>query len=178
MNERIGFGQRLLAALIDGIVISVVGGILGSVLGGMLGVGVGGAAAASGAEGADAAAAGAALGGLMGAVAGAMIGSGILSIGWIVWEGLTGQALGKKLLKIRIKAADGSVAGPDKLFTRAAVKYSSSLLTLISAVTGIGFINTLGSLAFLVVIIGCFFVLGQNRQAFHDMLAKTAVFKA
>src|SRR5689334_18292340 len=104
MNERIGFGQRLLAALIDGIAICVLGGILGSVLGGMLGVGVGGAAAASGAEGADAAA-GAAVGGFIGAIAGAAIGISILSIGWIVWEGLTGQALGKMLLKIRIKAA-------------------------------------------------------------------------
>jgi uncharacterized RDD family membrane protein YckC len=114
----------------------------------------------------------------MGAIAGAAIGTGILSIGWIVWEGLTGQALGKMLLKIRIKAADGSVAGPDKLFTRAAIKYSSSLLGLISALTGIGIINTLGSLAGLVIFIGCFFVLGQNRQAIHDMVAKTAVFKA
>ncbi|HMC12603.1 MAG TPA: RDD family protein [Pirellulaceae bacterium] len=177
MNERIGFGQRLLAYLIDWITIGVVGGILGSILGGMLGFGAGGAAAASGAAGSDAAAAGA-LVGIMGAIAGAAIGMGILSIGWVVWEGLTGQALGKKLLKIRIKAADGSVAGPDKLFTRAAIKYIYLLMGLIGGLTGINIINQLGSLAGLVVFVGCFFVLGQNRQALHDIVAKTAVFKA
>lgn len=177
MNERIGFGPRLLAYLIDGITIAVVGGILGSVLGGVLGLGAGGAVAASGASGPDAAAAGA-MAGILGAVVGATIGMGFLSLGWIVWEGLTGQALGKMLLKLRIKAADGSTAGPDKLFTRAAIKYSQLLLRLIGALAGINAISQLGSLAGLVVFIGCFFVLGQNRQALHDILAKTAVFKA
>lgn len=177
MNERIGFGPRLLAYLIDGITIGVVGGILGSILGGVLGLGASGAAAASGAAGADAAAAGAMVG-ILGAIAGASIGMGILSIGWVAWEGITGQALGKMLLKLRIKAGDGSTAGPDKLFTRAAIKYSSLLLGLIGGLTGIGIISQLGSLAGLVVFIGCFFALGQNRQALHDLVAKTAVFKA
>jgi uncharacterized RDD family membrane protein YckC len=177
MNERIGFGPRLLAYLIDGITIGIVGGILGSILGGILGLGASGAAAASGASGSDAAAAGA-LVGIMGAIAGAAIGMGIVSIGWFVWEGLTGQALGKLLLKLRIKAADGSVAGPDKLFTRAAIKYSQLLLGLIGAITGVNAISQLGSLAGFVVFIGCFFALGQNRQALHDIVAKTAVFKA
>ena len=177
MTERIGFGPRLLAYLIDGITIGVVGGILGSVLGGILGLGASGAVAASGASGSDAAAAGAMVA-VMGAIAGAAIGMGILSIGWVVWEGLMGQALGKMLLKLRIKAADGSTAGPDKLFTRAAIKYSQLLLGLVGGLTGINAINSLSSLAGFVVFIGCFFVLGKNRQALHDIIAKTAVFKA
>ncbi|MDQ1265881.1 MAG: hypothetical protein QG635_1033, partial [Bacteroidota bacterium] len=28
----------------------------------------------------------------------------------------------------------------------------------------------------LIMIIGCFFVLSEKRQAFHDMIAKTAVY--
>jgi len=176
MNERIGFGQRLLAAIVDGLVIGIVGGILGSVLGGMLGAGAG-AAMSSGGAGDDAAAATAA-GGMIGALAGAAIGIGLVSLGWIIWEGLTGQALGKMLLKIRIKKEDGTDAGKDKLLTRAAVKYSNSLLSLIGSLTGIAAITKLGSLAGLVIFVGCFFVLGQKRQAIHDLIAKTAVFKA
>lgn len=177
MNERIGFGLRLGAYLIDGIVIGIVGGILGMVVGGMLGAGAGAAAASAGAAGDDAAAA-AVVTGAVGALAGGMIGSGLVSIGWIIWEGLTGQALGKKLLKIRIKAEDGANAGTDKLMTRAAVKYSPFILALIGGITGISIISNLSSLAWLVIIVGCLMVLGQKRQAIHDMVAKTAVFKA
>jgi uncharacterized RDD family membrane protein YckC len=180
MNERIGFGQRLLAAIIDGIVIGIGGGILGSVLGGMLGAGTG-AAISAGETGQDAAAnaaAATAAGGMLGALAGAAIGIGLMSLGWIIWEGLTGQALGKMLLKIRIKKEDGTDAGKDKLLTRAAVKYSNSLLSLIGSLTGIAAITKVGSLAGLVIFVGCFFVLGQKRQAIHDLIAKTAVFKA
>jgi uncharacterized RDD family membrane protein YckC len=176
MNERIGFGQRLLASIIDGIVIAIAGGILGSVLGAVMGAGAG-AVISTGDANQDAAMSSAA-GGIVGAIAGAMLGMGLLQIGFAIWEGLTGQALGKMLLKIRIKAADGSVAGKDKLLTRAAAKYSNSLLTVLGALTGIGIISQLGSLVGLVIFVGCFFVLGQKRQALHDLIAKTAVFKA
>lgn len=176
MNERIGFGQRLLASIIDGVVIIIVGGILGSVLGGVLGAGTG-VAVSTGDAAQDAAVASAA-GGLFGAVAGAIIGMMLVSLGWVVWEGLTGQALGKKLLKIRIKMADGTDAGKDKLLTRAAVKYSKTLLGLIGWLTGISIIDNIASLAGLIVFVGCFFVLGQKRQAIHDLIAKTAVYKA
>jgi uncharacterized RDD family membrane protein YckC len=176
MNERIGFGLRLLAALIDGVVIVIVGSIVGSVLGGVLGAGAG-AAIGSGAAPNDAAAA-AALGGVFAAIAGAALGTAIMGAIWFIWEGLTGQALGKMLLKIRIKAADGTNAGVDKLLTRAAIKHSSELLALIGGLTGITIFSNLGSLAGLVIFIGCFFVLGQDRQALHDKLAKTAVYKA
>lgn len=37
--------------------------------------------------------------------------------------------------------------------------------------------SSLGGLAGLVVGVGCFLVLGTARQALHDMVAKTAVFK-
>lgn len=170
MEERIGFGQRLLAAVIDVVVIAVAGGILGFVLGGVLGAGAG--AVLSGGE-----AGGAAVGGFLGALAGAERGVHLLSLVWIVWEGLTGAALGKTLLKIRAKSEDGTRATPDKLFLRAALKYSGSLLRLIAGLTGITFIGSLGHLAGLLIFVGCFFVLGEKRQAFHDMLAKTAVYR-
>ena len=83
-------------------------------------------------------------------------------------------------MKIRVKAADGSNAGAFKLLARAAVKYSFSLLNLLALLTGpISYEpSNLGSLAGLVIFVGCFFVLGQNRQAIHDLVAQTAVYKA
>jgi len=110
-------------------------------------------------------------------LAGAFLGTQLLSLVWIVWEGLTGAALGKMLLKIRIKSDTGATGTPDKLLLRAAVKYSSSLLGLLGALTGIGILLKLGNLAGLVIFIGCFFVLSANRQALHDLVAKTAVYR-
>ena len=104
------------------------------------------------------------------------IGVGLMAVIWIIWEGLRGAALGKILLKIRIKSADGTTAPTGQLMGRAAAKYSSSLLNLLAALTGVAILSTLGSFVGLVVFIGCFFTLGQARQAFHDMIAKTAVY--
>ncbi len=170
MEERIGFGLRLGAYLIDVVAILVAGLIVGALLGGVFGAGAG-AAVAGGETG------GAALGGFFGALLGAMIGVYLLSVGWIVWEGVTGAALGKMLLRIRIKSDDATKATPDKLLLRAGVKYSASLLGLVAALTGVALIANLSGLAGLIVFVGCFFVLGENRQAFHDTIAKTAVYR-
>ena len=112
----------------------------------------------------------------MGALAGMALGAPLLGIAFAIWEGLTGAALGKMLLKVRIKSDDGRPAGTGKLLTRAAVKYSGSLLGLLAAISGVAVIGTLGSLTGLVIFVGFFFVLGQAQQAFHDMIAKTAVY--
>jgi len=37
-------------------------------------------------------------------------------------------------------------------------------------------LGNLGSLAWLNILVGCFFTLGMKRQAFHDMIAHTAVY--
>lgn len=184
MEERIGFGKRLGAYLIDWVVIMIGGTVAGSVLGGVLGAGAGAAAGAGAGAGGEltaeeaelALAAGGALGGLLGALAGMMIGIGVMAIVWIIWEGATGAALGKLLLKIRIKSDDGSRGSPGRLITRAAVKFSGSLLSFLGAVTGIGILGTLGMLAGVVIFFGCFLVLGQSKQALHDIIAKTAVY--
>lgn len=175
MEGRIGFGTRLGAALIDFAVQVIVGGILGSILGGVLGLGAG-AAIGSAAGGPNDTGAGAAIGGLAGAMAGFLFGYGLLNVVWIIWEGLTGAALGKMILRIRIKSADGQMAPTSQLLTRAAVKYSPGLLNLLAMVTDIGAFAKLASLAGFAIFIGCFFVLGDAKQALHDMAAKTAVY--
>ncbi len=110
---------------------------------------------------------------------------------WIAWEGLAGQSLGKKLLRIRINSADGSVARPTQLFLRVAVKYSPVLVLILpTAVFALRFglrafrimrspvVLVLAALAGLVVMAGCFLMLGPRRQALHDLFAKTTVHKA
>ena len=130
MDGRIGFGKRLGASLIDGIVISVGGVILGSVLGGVIGAGSG-AVIGTGEDVGLGAATGGALGGILGAIVGMAIGICLMSVIWLIWEGLTGAALGKMLLKIRIKSADGSDPTSVQLSRRAATKYSNFLLILL-----------------------------------------------
>jgi uncharacterized RDD family membrane protein YckC len=94
-----------------------------------------------------------------------------------LWEGLTGAGAGKRLLGIRIANEDGTRAAVGTLMTRYAVKNSNLLLNVLGGITGIGALGSLGGLAGLAIFIGCFFVLGAARQGFHDMAAKTAVFR-
>jgi uncharacterized RDD family membrane protein YckC len=169
MEERIGLGSRLGAAIIDAVCVYSLGVILGGILGGAFGAGAGALATEGAAEGA-------AGGGILGAILGAAFGILVLGLVWIVWEGITGAALGKRLLKIRIKSEDGSPGNLDKLIARAAIKNIAVLCGFAAAMLGIGLIANLGNLAAFAIFVGCFFVLGDKRQAFHDMLTKTAVY--
>jgi len=62
-------------------------------------------------------------------------------------------------------------------WVRALLKYSGTILALLAGVTSVAILGTIGSIAGLIIFIGCFFVLGDKRQAIHDLVAKTAVFK-
>lgn len=174
MDKRVGFGPRLIAAIIDGIIITVVGFLLGGTLGALLGIGAGAAAgAAAGAEGAEgAAAAGAALG----FVGGLAIGLAIFGFLYSLIEAITGASPGKMVMKLKIGTEDGRNAPIATYVTRWALKYSQTLLSAIGLLTGISIIGTVGSIAGFVIFVGCFLVLGEKHQAIHDMVAKTAVY--
>jgi uncharacterized RDD family membrane protein YckC len=177
-SARIGFGRRLGALVIDTIVI-VIGGAAFAAAGAMLGVGAGRSLAAglgSPAQAADVAHLGGVFGGIFGAVVAFGVGVSLISIAFMVWEGLTGAALGKRLLHIRIRAADGSPAPTDRLLLRAGIKYSSRVCSLAGLLLGSSLISSVGTLAGLVVFFGCLLVLGQARQALHDLAAGTAVY--
>jgi len=166
--ERIGFGKRLLAALLDVFIVCIVGGVTGAVFGGALG-GMLGAGAGSRPDGA-------AVGGIVGGVAGFVIGIRFVAIVYGLWEGLTGAAAGKRAMGIRIANENGSRATTEALMTRYAIKNMNFMLFIACALLGIGALDSIGKLAGSITFIGCFFVLGEKRQAFHDTLAKTAVF--
>jgi uncharacterized RDD family membrane protein YckC len=133
--ERIGFGRRLGAYLLD-IIVALIGG------------------------------------GVIGMFAGAMY----IILVIMLLEAFTGQTIGKMMLGIKNGDEDGATASSGKLITRAAVKYIGTILALIAGLTGVVMVSTIGSLLGFAVFIGYFFILGDKKQGFHDMIAKTAVF--
>ena len=110
MEQRIGFGPRLGALLIDCVLVGVLVAVLGGVVGGMFGAAAGGAGAAiSTSSGKDAQSA-VAMGGMIGALAGMIIAAAVLGLAYFLIEGFTGYTLGKLMLGMRIASADGTQA--------------------------------------------------------------------
>jgi uncharacterized RDD family membrane protein YckC len=110
-------------------------------------------------------------------MAGILLASYLLSLAWAIWECLTGAALGKTLLRIRIKSQSGNPASSQDLVIRACVKYSPSLLSFLGGITNVQLLEKLSGLAWVIIVLGFLLVLGSSRQAVHDMVAKTAVYR-
>ena len=176
MDKRVGFGPRLGAAVIDLVLISVVSLMFGGTLGALLGLGVGSLAEAGGNGAGGAAGAGAAVGAVIGALAGMTAGMYIFGFLYSLIEALTGASPGKMVLKLKIGFEDGRNAPVGTYLSRWAVKYAGTLIGLLALLPGLQLLATVGTLAGFVIFIGCFLVLGDKRQALHDMAAKTAVF--
>ncbi len=179
MEQRIGFGKRLGAWALDCVFVAIIAVAGGSTIGGWLGAYTGAAAmgAASAAAGAgDNAQAAAALGGIFGAIAGFILAATVIATIYFLFEGFTGYTLGKLMLGIRIANDDGTRAGVGKLLLRFLVKNSGSVLSLLAIFTATTALFQISRLAGLIIFVGCFFTLGVKRQAFHDMIAKTAVY--
>jgi uncharacterized RDD family membrane protein YckC len=171
-DKRVGFVPRLQAALIDFVAVLVLGFVFGGVLGSVLGIGAGALAGAATGEAGAAAAAGA-IGGLLGGLAGVYI----VAVLYGLIEAFTGASPGKMVLKLKIGYEDGRPAPISVYATRWAVKNIGALLSALGLITGMSFLGTLGSLGGFVIFVGCFMVLGEKKQAIHDLAAKTAVFK-
>jgi len=163
-SNRIGFGPRLGAALLDIVFIII---LLVPIS--LLGVGAGLAAAMGmDAAGSDEAEALALLGMGAGAVAMILI-AGVVGLAYTLIEAFTGASPGKRVMGLQVAQEDGS-AGDTKLYLlRWALKNSGSLLQFVLPV--------ISSLVSLVFFFGCFAALGDKRQALHDIIGKTAVYK-
>lgn len=101
----------------------------------------------------------------------------LVSFLYFIIEGFTGYTIGKLMLGIQVGTQEGKPADQSKLMVRFAIKNISTIVGLISTATMISVIGTIGSVLGFIVLIGCFFVLGESKLAFHDMLAKTAVYR-
>ena len=158
--ERVGFGKRLGSSLLD-FTISLLPGIV-------LGIYAGAAIAAFLLDFFyDEAQLKTIQAGFSGEIAATIIGlvtslAGIAftSIFFYVLEGFTGQTPGKMILGITVANMNGEKVSIDKLLLRAFIKITGSFVGIVG----------------LIIFIGCFFVLGEKKQALHDIICKTAVY--
>ena len=164
-SNRIGFGPRLGAALLD-ILFTIL--LCTPIL--MFGAGAGLAASLGldsmmDGEQTEALA-------LLGVSAG-MIGSilicGLLGTVYTLIEAFTGASPGKRVMGMQIAKADGTAGDTSLYLLRWALKNSGSILNYILPMIA-GLVST-------VFFFGCFAALGEKRQALHDIIAKSAVYK-
>lgn len=92
-------------------------------------------------------------------------------------EAFFGFTLGKAMLSIRIANSNGTKGSIEKFMLRFVLKNSNTILQLIAIASFISWLDSLSNLFGLIIFVGCLFVLGEKKLAFHDMLAKTAVYK-
>jgi uncharacterized RDD family membrane protein YckC len=83
---------------------------------------------------------------------------------------------GKMILGIQIAHKDRTYATTFALLQRFLYKHSATIISLAAFLLTIKWLDLVSGFVSFAFIIGCFFVLGQKRLAFHDMLSKTAVF--
>ena len=173
LEQRIGFGRRLGALILDFIIIGIISSLVGDSLLGLLGINV-----TIPAEIADADEAMEGFATIMEQASKASAAAGILSILYFLTEVFMARTPGKMLLGIIIANADGSPAGTGVLLKRFLLKEGYNAFTFLSLVLGISLLSSIGNLWSLVFFVGCFFALGEKKQALHDQLVKSAVFKA
>ncbi len=165
-SNRIGFGPRLGAALLDLVFITLLtvpfmflGGVSAALVS-MLGLD-----AMFSSEDAEALALVGAGTGLLASIAVALL----VTTAYTLIEAFTGASPGKRAMGLKIARADGTQGNVQVYLLRWALKNSGSLLTF--------FLPAIANLASLVFFFGCFATLGDKRQALHDMIAKSAVYK-
>ena len=164
---RVGFGKRLGAFIIDFIIILILGGIVGYVMQDTF------AGMVPAQE----------MGGMDESVTGMMQTWVAISLGMYFFtllysfvEMLTGASPAKHILGI-IAAHEDRRAGDTGLYVkRWFIKSIPSIVSLLSTLTAIGALSILSSVLSLAFLVGCFFALGEKKQALHDMLAKTAIY--
>ena len=167
MPERVGFWPRTLALAVDASIGMLVAFLFGPWLGIRLGLGQYGGL-------------GPGAGGMM---AGALGGSALIALAYLASEAVGDATPGKRLLGLAVGTAEGCVAARSTRILRWALKTAPIALTLLAVAVGVG-LPGLGGLLKLIANLcglgiggGCLLALGQTRQAFHDRVAGTAVYR-
>jgi uncharacterized RDD family membrane protein YckC len=149
-NSRQGFGIRFGAAFLDALICGIPAGVLTMVGGQQFGPFLGAAAV----------------------------------LGYTTLEIFKGATPGKMIFKLRITNEDGSEASRDTLFKRWIVKqvpnclrFVTALFLLLSMAGVAGLFNWVTVFASIGYIISCCLTFRPERQALHDTMAHTAVFR-
>jgi uncharacterized RDD family membrane protein YckC len=164
--QREGFGPRLAAAIVDGLILFGVFFLIGLVTGGSIALIFGAGGNTAGSQNT------ASVVGIGFAIAVIIIG-----VGYTLMEVFLAATPGKMALGLIIADERGVPATRDQLFKRWAIKNSGNILQWLALLVGVAIIGTIGSIVGFIIFIGCFFTLGAAKQALHDKPAKTAVFK-
>lgn len=178
-NKRVGFGPRLGAWIIDGL-LGVLFGVLLGVLLQPLGIGMTETIAETLSElqdlyqmlGIDPATTAIVeawypaltLGGIIGSIMYALI------------EGLSGASPGKRILGLVVATHDGRTGTAALWMRRCVAKNISTFLQMFTLLPALAFIGEIGTWLGIVIFVGCFFVLGEERLALHDRIAGSAIF--
>lgn len=105
---------------------------------------------------------------------------GVLGGGFGLLYGLievfTGSTPGKMILGMVAANADGTRGNVALWAKRWLIKSAGTILSFIAAITFIQPLSWVGSLLSFGFLVGCFFALGNSKQALHDLIAGTAVF--
>lgn len=99
----------------------------------------------------------------------------IMILAYTTLEVIKAQTIGKMVMKMKITNVDGTPATQQQLIKRWAIKNSGSIVGVVAAVTALHILTVLAALPMLAVVVGCFLVLKPERLAGHDLLAGTAV---
>ena len=115
--------------------------------------------------------------GLRGGVMGLLGATALMSVVYPFVEGLTGASPGKWILGLRVGREDGSSGDVVLYLKRFAVKFIRPVLMAVSAAIGVVGLAWLSGPAGTVMTIGTLLLFAPHKQALHDKLAETAVFR-
>lgn len=155
ISERIGFGHRLGATIVDMLIALMGGSALGTLF-----------------QAVDFR-----FGTLLGSFLSVVVGVSLVIVCNNLIEALTGATIGKMLVGIRVRGLSGKEAHSHQLWTRFFIKNIPFMFIILAGVTYVKPIVTLGHVIALVVAAGCFLVFGESKQAMHDLVSETAVYK-
>lgn len=176
-EKRVGFGKRLGAVIIDGIIVLLLSVIIGLALSSTIDPFVDELVTKqleempSGTELPEFMSSFMHYSVLFGVVGGA------IGLVYSLMELLTGASVGKMILGIVIAHENGKRGNITVWSIRWILKQSSGILSFIGTVLAMKMLSNISGLIGLAYLVGCFFVLGAKRQALHDMISKTAVFE-
>ena len=173
--QRVGFGPRFGAILIDVVLILVLAVLLAP-----LAAKIGSATVNTSSFTADLSAeereAAEALGGLFGAIVGIVIGFVVASFLYNLVEAFTGGSLGKHILGLTIAHESGQKGNLSLWLMRWALKNIGYILSFITLLLGINFLDTAIQIINLIILLSALMMLAQHRQALYDKISKAAVF--
>lgn len=115
--------------------------------------------------------------GVVGGIAGLFAASALMSVAYPLVEALTGASPGKWVMGLRVGTDDGQPGNVVVYGRRAVLKSIRAALMAVAGLTGLALLGMLAGPAGMVMDLGVLFMLAPHKQALHDKLARTAVYR-